>query len=116
MKKSFRAMTLLGAMAAFAAGALAPAHANTVIGTIHTLHINLDTNRAHIYLDGQPTFDGGGGCTGFWTGNSLDEDKFMIYVWTALTNAKNKGYAVSIDVVGCEGGFPKIRSIDVVPR
>jgi hypothetical protein len=94
---------------------VASAHANTVTGTIHTLHINTQSNMGHIYLDGQPLFDGTG-CTGPWTGNSLDEDKFMIYLWPALTNAKNKGYPVSIVVEGCLNGYPRIVSIDVVPR
>jgi hypothetical protein len=102
------------ALIALLAGATA-AHADTVTGTIHTLHINTQTNRGHIYLDGQPQFDGGG-CTGYWTGNSLDEDKFMIYLWPALTNAKNRGFAVSITVDGCLGGYPQIVAIDVVPR
>jgi hypothetical protein len=86
-----------------------------VTGTIHTLHINLKTNRAHIYLDGMPTFDGGS-CPGIWTGNSLDDEKFTTYMWPALTNAKNRGFAVTVEVEGCEGGYPKIISVDVVPR
>lgn len=89
--------------------------ANTLTGTIHTLHINLATNHGHIYLDGSPTFDGGG-CPAAWTSNSLDEEKFMIYMWPALVNAKNHGYFVSITVDGCESSYPRIVAIDVVPR
>lgn len=89
--------------------------ANTLTGTIHTLHINLATNHGHIYLDGTPSFDGGG-CVAAWTSNSLDEEKFMIYMWPALINAKNHGYVVAITVDGCEMGYPKIVAIDVVPR
>jgi len=86
-----------------------------VTGTIHTLHINLKTNRAHVYVDGMPTFDGGS-CPGYWTGNSLDDDKFTTYMWPALTNAKNHAFVVTVEVEGCEGGYPKIISVDVVPR
>lgn len=88
--------------------------ANTITGTIHTLHINTETNRGHIYLDGSPSFDGGG-CPGMWTGNSLNDEKFMIYIWPALVNAKNKNYVVSVTVNGCESGYPRIVAIWVAP-
>jgi hypothetical protein len=107
-------MKQLSALAAAAAMA-ASAQANTVSGTIHTLHVSTESNMGYIYLDGMPTFDGGG-CTGPWTGNSLDEDKFMIYLWPALMSAKNKGFSVSISVNGCVNGYPRIVGIDVVPR
>lgn len=91
------------------------APAGSVTGTIHTLHIDLNSNTAHIYLDGQPQFDGNG-CSYMWTGNSLDDEKFMIWVWPALMNAKNHNFPVTITTSGCVGIYPKIVWIDVVPR
>lgn len=92
------------------------AMAGSVTGTIHTLHVNLESNMAHIYLDGQPLFDGGG-CSYMWTGNSLDDEKFMVYIWPALMNAKAHNFTVTITTNGCQvGAYPKIVAIDVVPR
>lgn len=106
------AKTFVTALAVFL---LPVSYANELTGTIHTLHVNLQTNLAHIYLDGSPIFNGGG-CTNRWTANPLDEEKFMIYIWPALMNAKNRGFAVSVNVSGCVDGYPRIVSVDVVPR
>lgn len=90
--------------------------ANSLTGTIHTLHVNLKSNRAHIYLDGKPTFDGGG-CTNMWTANSLDDIKFRQFIWPLLMTAKATKEQITVNVDGCEGGiYPVIYSVDVVPR
>jgi len=91
------------------------AFANSLTGTIHTLHVNLQTNRAHIYFDGKPSFDGGG-CPNFWTANSLDDTKFRQYIWPLLMTAKVTKEQVTVNVQGCTGTFPVITSVDVIPR
>ena len=90
------------------------AYANSLTGTIHTLHVNLKTNRAHIYLEGKPTFDGGG-CQGYWTGNSLDDIKFRQFIWPLLMTAKSTKEQVRVAVDGCIGNYPIIKIIDFVP-
>ena len=110
------AMNIKRIFATIAAVALSGnAWADSRSGTIHTLHVNLQSRMAHVYLDGLPTFQGGS-CSGTWTGNSIDDQDFLIYIWPALMSAKNKGFAVTIEVSGCLNGYPKIVSIDVVPR
>ena len=90
-------------------------YANSLVGTIHTLHINLQTNRAHIYYEGKPVFDGGG-CPNFWTGNSLDDVKFRQFIWPLLMTAKAAKEQVRVGVIGCEVNYPVIYSVDVIPR
>jgi len=91
------------------------ASANQLSGTIHTMHVNLDTNMVHVYLTGSPGFDGPG-CGGRWTGNSISDDKFMTNIWPLLAMAKSRGLTVTIGVSGCVNGFPKVVWIDVEPR
>ena len=90
-------------------------YANGLTGIIHTLHVNLQSNRAHIYLDGKPNFDGGG-CATYWTGNSLDDTKFMQYVWPLLLTAYTKNDPITVNVSGCLDGYPQIISVDILPR
>jgi hypothetical protein len=88
------------------------AFATPITGMIDTVNINTQTNLAHVSLVGLPLFDGGG-CSSQWPGNDMDDEKFMIYVWPAIMNAKSKGFPVVIHVSGCVGGYPKIVWIDV---
>jgi hypothetical protein len=91
------------------------AFANQLSGTIHTMHVNLETNMAHVYFTGSPAFDGGG-CGGRWTGNLISDDKFMTYIWPLLAMAKSRNLPVLISVSGCVNGYPKIYWVDVEPR
>ena len=102
-------------------GALAAtslACADNFTGTIHSLHVNLETGWAHVQLAGAPTFTSGpsGTCSAIWTANALSDEQFMLYIWPLLVSAKMHGKAVTISTNGCNSIFPKIRSIDVEPR
>jgi hypothetical protein len=114
MRPAYRTWKTAAVAAVLVAFACVPpsAVATPITGTIDTVHINTQTNRAHVSLVGQPAFDGGG-CSSQWPGNDMDDDKFMIYVWPALMSAKSKGFPVVIHVSGCVGGYPKIVWVDV---
>ena len=84
-------------------------------GTIHTLHVNLASNLAHIYLDGSPLFDGGS-CLNKWTGNSLNDEKFKSFIWPVLMTTSVTNQEVMVSVVGCNGSFPIIEWVDLNPR
>jgi hypothetical protein len=88
--------------------------ANNPTATVYNLQVHLPTNMAYVQLAGSPTFDGGG-CTAAWAVGSLDDDKFMIYIWPALMSAKNQGKSVTVNVTGCLGGYPKITWIQLNP-
>jgi len=89
--------------------------AESHIGTIHTLHVNLETERVHVHFTGKPFFHEGS-CSSIWTSNTLDDTKFMVYIWPLLMHAKSKQEKISIVVKGCNGSYPKISSVDVSPR
>jgi hypothetical protein len=89
--------------------------ANSNQGVIHTLHVNLASNKAHIYLEGMPVFDGGG-CSMLWTGNSMDDEKFRTFVWPLLMTAYAMQKEVTVTVEGCDGSHPKIVWVDLTPR
>jgi len=88
--------------------------ANGNLGTVANLQLHLPTNMGYVQLAGSPTFDGGG-CSQQWAAASLDDPKFMTYIWPALLSAKNQGKSVTISVNGCLGGFPKIDWIQLHP-
>ncbi len=114
MKKNMRFALVAGAVSLLQI-TIAGADAS-VTGTIQTLHINLESNMAHVQLQGKPAFDGGTGCNIGWTGNSLDDERFMTTVWPLLVLAKARSLAVTISVNGCTGSYPRIYAVDVEPR
>jgi hypothetical protein len=87
--------------------------ANSVTGTITTMQIYGPWRTGFVQLSGAPQFDGGG-CPNVWASGSLDDDIFMIYIWTALVNAKNHSATVTIDVNGCVNGYPKIDWVNLL--
>ena len=68
-----------------------------------------------VYLEGQPTFDGGG-CPSRWAGSFLDDAKFRQFVWPLLMTAKTTKEDILITVNGCIGAVPKIEWVDLLPR
>lgn len=88
------------------------AHANTLTATIDALQIHPESNGGYVRLTGSPNFDGGG-CSGVWAKGSLDDDKFMIYIWPALMSAKARGVSVTINVTGCAGPHAQITWIQI---
>jgi hypothetical protein len=92
----------------------ASAGANTVTATIDALQVDLLSNGGYVRLTGNPNFDGGG-CSNLWATNSLDEDKFMIYIWPLLMSAKSQGKTVSVSVTGCLNGYPRITFAQINP-
>ena len=91
------------------------ASANSIVGVIHTIHVNTDTRMVHVQLNGLPQFDGGG-CSIYWTGNSMDNLEFKNFVYPILLSAQATKQQVSIWVNGCNGIYPRIAGIDIVPR
>jgi hypothetical protein len=89
--------------------------AASLTGLIQTLHINLQTNYAHVQFVGAPTIYEAG-CPSVWTANSLDEEKFMKHVWPLLIAAKASGVQVTITTSDCVNGYPRIVTIDIEPR
>ena len=81
--------------------------ANGNVATVAYLQLHLPTNMAYVQLAGSPTFDGGG-CSQLWAVGSLDDPKFMTYIWPALLSAKNQSKSVHVSVTGCLAGYPKI--------
>lgn len=58
----------------------------------------------------------GGGCSSYWTANSLDDVDFMKYVWPLLLTAKATGTAVTLSVNGCVNTWGRVVQIDLEPR
>lgn len=86
--------------------------ANNLTATVDSLQIDPTSGGGYVRLTGLPTFDGNG-CTSSWARGSLDDDKFMIYMWPALMNAKNQAKSVTIYVSGCDVGYPRITLIQL---
>lgn len=84
-------------------------------GVIHSLHVNLESNKVHVYLKGKPVFVEEH-CSGYWTANSMDDEKFKSYFWPVLMTAHISGEPIKIQTNNCEDGYPRIRSIDFSPR
>ncbi len=92
-------------------------NANSQEGTIHTIHSNTNSRLVHVYLDGKPQFDGGVTCSSnYWTGNSMDDLDFKNFVLPILLTAQAASKKVVISVNGCNGSYPKIFGVDLVPR
>jgi hypothetical protein len=87
--------------------------ATPVTGTITVMQIYGPWRTGFVQLSGAPQFDGGG-CPNAWASGSLDDDVFMIYIWPALLNAKNRSATVVIDVNGCVNGYPKIDWVNLL--
>jgi hypothetical protein len=84
-------------------------------GFVHTVHTNHQSNMVHVYLEGPLTFNEPG-CSSYWTGNSMDDTKFLTITYPLLVVALAKRLQVNITVDGCLNGYPKIFAIDLVPR
>jgi len=105
MKKQWIALTA-------SLGLTAVAGANTLTGSVAVLQAHPGTNGGYVRLIGDPTFDGTS-CTSIWAKGELDNDKFMVYIWPLLVTAKNQGKTVTINVVGCSGGYPLIDYVQI---
>lgn len=81
--------------------------ANTVTGTIRSLYVDVESGRAFVQMDGLAQFDGGG-CRVYWSANNLTDQGFVKFIWPLLMTAKASGSSVSIQVNGCNAGYPKI--------
>lgn len=91
------------------------ANADVVTGTVHTLHVSLDSGRAFVQLDGLPWFNGGG-CPSYWTVNDINDQNFMKYVWPLLITAKVTNARITIVTSGCIGAWSKIVAVETEPR
>lgn len=89
-----------------------PVWAAYVTGTITVMQIYGPLRAGFVQLSGGQ-FDGGG-CQNAWAAGSFDDDLFMIEIWPALLNAKNRSATVTIDVNGCMNGYPKIDWINLL--
>jgi hypothetical protein len=85
---------------------------NTLTGVVEVMQVHPPSNGGYVRLVGLPTFDGGG-CTSMWAVGDLNDNNFMIYIWPALLNAKNRGTSVSITVSGCVGPYPRVEWIQL---
>jgi len=88
---------------------------NIHIGVIHTLHSNMESNLFHIYLEDKPVFDTGD-CSSYWTGNSMDNEKFRQYILPLLLTAYAREESIRVRVIGCNQGYPAINDVDLAPR
>ena len=84
-------------------------------GFLHTVHVDHNSNTAHVYFEGPLTINEPG-CPTQWTGNSLDDTKFMTFTYPLLVVAAAKRIQVNIWVGGCLNGYPKINAVDLIPR
>jgi hypothetical protein len=98
--------------ALFALAFFTSVQANTVTGVVEVMQVHPPSNGGFVRFVGLPTFDGGG-CTSMWAVGDLSDEKFMIYMWPALLNAKNHAASVSITVSGCIGTYPRIEWIQL---
>jgi hypothetical protein len=85
-------------------------------GTIKTLYINLQTATAHVKFNEAVTFTGGTTCSNVFTGNSVDDDRFMNLVWPLLIMAKSRNLPVTILTEACLTSYPTIHAVDVEAR
>jgi hypothetical protein len=94
------------------------AFSQTLTGTIETIHSNLYSRIVYVYLEGKPTFDGGG-CTSEWAAVSMDDTDFRDFVFPLLLSAHETNKQVNITVSGCVANqpeMPKIQWVDLHPR
>ncbi|WP_330110589.1 hypothetical protein [Methylophaga thalassica] len=93
--------------------------AQTVTGSIETIHSNLNTRIVYVYLEGKPTFIGNESCSSEWAAISMNNTDFRDFVLPLLITAQSTNQQVNITVDGCvteQPEMPQIQWVDLHPR